>query len=159
MKITPSGSSDDTQQQFRHPYAGGSGWLGNIYVTDLGAGQVDEISADGGFSVLVSNFPSPSGIAADKQGDVFLTRANSNQVYEAGGGNLRSIGGQRQWSYQPGGGWKWQPLHRGRGQQSRGRGSGERGQQFTVLSGVASTAIAVDGAGDLFVLNGYQPTC
>ena len=128
--------------------------MGNIYVVDLGAGQVDEISAEGVFSVLVGNFPSPSGIAADKEGDVFLTRANSNQVFEGGGGQLRTFGGvglngPTSLAVDANGNLFIADTGNNRVVELPAGG----GQQFTVLSGVASTAIAVDGAGDLFVLD------
>ena len=67
VKITPSGSQTTLSSNFVTPTQVAVDRNGNVYVADFGAGQVDEISAEGAFSVLVGNFPSPSGIAADKR--------------------------------------------------------------------------------------------
>ena len=62
---------------------------------------------------------SPTSLAVDTNGNLFIADTGNNRVVEV-----------------PAGG----------------------GQQFTILSGVASFAIAVDGAGDLFVSNPeHQP--
>ncbi len=152
VKISPSGSQTTLSSNFVTPTQVAVDRLGNIYVLDLGAGQVDEVSAEGVFSVLVGNFPSPSGIAVDKEGDVFLTRANSNQVFEGGGGQLRTFGGSglngpTSLAVDTSGSLSIADSGNNRVVELPAGG----GQQFTVLSGVASTVIAVDGAGDLFV--------
>lgn len=154
VKITPSGGQTTLTSGFNDPTRVAVDGSGNVYVTDFGAGQVDVIPPGGGFRVLVSNFPSPLGIAVDKQGDIFLTRANSNQVYQVGD-DLRSIGVS---------------VNGPTGLAADGNGNlfiadtGNNrvvevpravpgGQQFTILSGIASNAIAADEAGNLFVTN------
>ena len=153
VKITPSGAQTTLSSNFTNPTQVAVDGLGNIYVTDVGAGQVDEISAVDGFDVLVSNFPSPTGIAADKRGNVFLTRANSNQVYEASGSNLRSIvvsvNGPTSLAVDG----NDNLFIADAGNNRVVEVPANSGPQFTIDSGVASTAIAVDGAGDLFVSN------
>ena len=151
VKITPSGSQTTLSSNFVTPTQATVDGLGNIYVLDIGAGQVDEVSAEGVFSVLIGNFPSPSGIAADKEGDVFLTRANSNQVFEGGNGSLRTfpvagLNSPTSLAVDTSGN-----LFVADSGNNRVVELPAGGQQFTVLSGVASTVIAVDGAGDLFV--------
>jgi sugar lactone lactonase YvrE len=154
VKITPSGNQTVLSSNFVTPTQVAVDGLGNIYVTDVGAGQVDEIPAAGGFSVLVSNFPSPSGIAADKRGNVFLTRANSNQVYEAESDNLRSIEVSVNGPTSLAVDGNYNLFIADAGNNRVVEVPAEGNQQFTMLSGIAANAIAVDGAGDLFVLNG-----
>jgi len=158
VKITPSGAQTTLSSEFNNPTQVAVDGNGNVYVADFGAGQVDEIPAGGGFSVLVGNFPSPLGIAADKQGDIFLTQANSNQVYEAEYDNLRSIGvsvnGPTGLAVDGNGHIFIADTGNNRVVEVPVAGD----QQFTILSGIASNAIAADGAGDVFVLydNGEQ---
>jgi len=153
VKITPSGAQTTLSSNFTNPTQVAVDGLGNIYVTDVGAGQVDEISAVDGFDVLVSNFPSPTGIAADKRGNVFLTRANSNQVYEASGSNLRSIVVSANGPTNLAVDGNDNLFIADAGNNRVVEVPANSGPQFTIDSGVASTAIAVDGAGDLFVSN------
>jgi hypothetical protein len=120
---------------------------------DFGAGQVDEISAEGAFSVLVGNFPSPSGIAANKQGDVFLTRANSNQVYGAKSDDLRSIGVSVNGPISLAVDGNLNLFIADAGNNRVVEVPAEGNQQFTILSGIVANAIAADGAGVLFVVN------
>ncbi len=154
VKIAPSGAQTALSSEFTNPTQVAVDGNGNVYVADFGAGQVDEIPAAGGFSVLVSNFPSPSGIAADKRGNVFLTRANSNQVYEAESGNLRSIEVSVNGPTSLAVDGNYNLFIADAGSNRVVEVPAEGNQQFTMLSGIAANAIAVDAAGDLFVLNG-----
>jgi len=153
VKITPSGAQTPLNSNFVTPTQVAVDGNGNVYVADFGTGQVDEISAEGAFSVLIGNFPSPTGIAADKQGDIYLTRANSNQVFEGGGGQRTlpgvSVNGPTSLAVDANHNLFIADTGNNRVVEVPANG----GPQFTIDSGVASTAIAVDGAGDLFVSN------
>ena len=56
--------------------------IGNVYVADYGASQVDEIKTDGTVVPIGSGWDRPSGVAVDAAGDVFVADTGNNQAKE-----------------------------------------------------------------------------